>query len=159
VLFQGPNGGPLFLQVKEANAAAPQVALGVRPSTRDHHGERVVDGQRMLQATSDVLLGWATDPTLGTHYYVRQLWDAKRSADVSTLRPSSFGLYARACGRALARAHARTADSVALTGYLGTGSAFPDAVAAFASSYADQTERDHAALVDAIGRGAVPATA
>ena len=121
-LFQGPNGGPLFLQVKEARQSVISVARGTEPAA--HFGERVVEGQRMLQATSDVLLGWGTDEVDGAHYYVRQLWDAKWSADVSTMGPSAFGQYAGHCGWALARAHARTGDSVAISGYIGSSDRF-----------------------------------
>lgn len=153
VLFQGPNGGPLFLQLKEAGAAAPQVALGT--PTRQHHGQRVVEGQRMLQAAGDVLLGWGTDPTTGIHYFVRQLWDAKGSIDVATMRPDGFAHYAQLCGRALARAHARTGDSVTISGYLGESDRFAEAIAIFASAYADQTERDHAGLLAAIAAGSI----
>lgn len=152
-LLQGPNGGPLFLQVKEACAAAPQLALGV--NTKQHQGQRVVEGQRMLQAASDVLLGWGTDPTTGIHYFVRQLWDAKGSIDVATMRPDGFARYAQLCGRALARAHARTGDSVTISGYLGTTNRFPEAIAAFASAYADQTVSDHAALLAALADGTI----
>lgn len=155
-LFQGPNGGPLFLQLKEANRSVIEQALGTEVGS--HHGQRVVDGQRMLQATSDVLLGWATDEPTGHHYYVRQLWDAKGSIDVTTLRPAGFGTYAGFCGWALARAHARTGDSVAIHGYLGTSERFGESIADFAEAYADQAERDHAALVAAIERGAITAT-
>lgn len=144
-LFQGPNGGPLFLQVKEARAAAPDVALG-RESTL-HAGRRVVHGQRLLQATPDVLLGWATERVTGIQYYVRQLWDAKGSVDVATMSASAFPIYAGWCGWALARGHARTGDSSAISGYLGSSARFAEAVADFAEAYADQTERDHAALV------------
>lgn len=156
-LFQGPNGGPLFLQLKEANASVLDVARGT--SSADHQGRRIVDGQRMLQATSDVLLGWATDEATGHHYYARQLWDAKGSIDVTRLRPAAFGTYAGFCGWALARAHARTGDSVAIHGYLGSSERFGEAVADFAVAYADQTERDHAALVAAIDRGVLHVTA
>ena len=155
VLFQGPNGGPLFLQVKEARPAAPQLAQG--HSTKEHHGRRVVEGQRMLQASSDVLLGWGTDDATGIHYFVRQLWDSKGSVDIAAMRPDSFATYARICGRALARAHARTGDAVTLSGYLGTSARFPEAIADFASEYADQTERDHSALVAAIASGRIAA--
>lgn len=147
-LFQGPNGGPLFLQVKEARPAAPQVALG-RPDAQ-HEGYRVVAGQRLLQATSDIMLGWATDehsPTGPIDYYVRQLWDAKGSVDIAGLRPSMFTVYGTFCGWALARGHARSSDSVAIAGYLGGSARFAEAVADFAEAYVDQTERDHAALV------------
>ena len=155
VLLQGPNAGPLFLQVKEACAAAPNEALGV--TAKQHEGQRVVEGQRMLQAASDVLLGWGTDPTTGTHYFVRQLWDAKGSIDVATMRPEGFAHYAQLCGRALARAHARTGDSVTISGYLGTSSRFPEAVADFASAYADQTVTDHARLLAALADGTITA--
>ena len=156
VLMQGPNGGPLFLQVKEANQSVVEQALG--GSRTSHDGRRVVDGQRMLQAASDVLLGWATDDVTGHQYYFRQLWDAKGSIDVSMLRPAGFRIYAGFCGWGLARAHARTGDSVAIHGYLGNSERFGEAIADFAEAYADQTERDHAALVAAIERGAVHAT-
>jgi len=147
-LFQGPNGGPLFLQVKEARPAAPQVALG--RAGAEHEGQRVVAGQRLLQATSDIMLGWATDqhsPTGPIHYYVRQLWDAKGSVDLTVLRPNMFTVYGTFCGWALARGHARSSDSVAIAGYLGTSARFAEAIADFAEAYVDQTERDHAALV------------
>ncbi len=153
-LFQGPNGGPLFLQVKEAVRPAPAVA-GL-PEPLAHHGQRVVVGQRMLQAASDILLGWTTHPDLGFHYYVRQLWDAKGSADIESMSPAGLALYAGACGWALARAHARTGDAKQLTGYLGQASTFDDAVADFAEAYADQTERDHAALRRAADAGLIP---
>ena len=154
-LFQGPNGGPLFLQVKEARQSVISVARGTTPAA--HFGQRVVEGQRMLQATSDVLLGWGTDPVDGAQYYVRQLWDAKWSADVSTMGSSALGQYAGHCGWALARAHARTGDSVEISGYIGTSDRFGESIADWATAYADQTERDHAALVAAIERGVLPA--
>lgn len=153
-IFQGPNGGPLFLQVKEARPSAPGIALG--QVLKMHHGQRVVEGQRMLQATSDVLLGWGTDPTTEIHYYVRQLWDSKGSIDVTTLTPAGFSLYVRYCGWALARAHARTGDSVGVFGYIGTSERFGESIADWAHAYADQTERDHAALLAAIDRGLIP---
>jgi uncharacterized protein (DUF2252 family) len=155
-LFQGPNGGPLFLQVKEARQSVVSIARGTKPAA--HFGKRVVEGQRMLQATSDVLLGWGTDQTDGVHYYLRQLWDAKWSADVSTMEPPAFAQYAGHCGWALARAHARTGDSVEISGYIGTSDRFGEVIADWAAAYADQTERDHAALVAAIDRGVIPAT-
>jgi uncharacterized protein (DUF2252 family) len=154
LLFQGPNGGPLFMQAKEAGVSAiHQAGLGA-PAL--HYGQRVVEGQRMLQATSDVLLGWTTAPHDGIHYYVRQLWDAKGSADLNGMTPTALATYAGACGWALARAHARTGDSVHIAGYLGGTGRFDQAVAAFAHAYADQNERDHQALVDAAGTGVVP---
>lgn len=143
-LFQGPNGGPLFLQVKEARGAAPDLALG--RTSNMHAGRRVVQGQRLLQATSDVLLGWATERVTGIEYYVRQLWDAKGSVDVATMSAGAFPVYAGWCGWALARGHARTGDSARISGYLGSSARFAEAIADFAEAYADQTERDHAAL-------------
>ena len=109
----------------------------------------------MLQATSDVMLGWGTDPTTGIHYFVRQLWDSKGSIDVTGLTPAGFNLYANYCGWALARAHARTGDSVAVCGYIGASERFGEAIADWATAYADQTQRDHAALLAAIERGAL----
>jgi uncharacterized protein (DUF2252 family) len=153
-LFQGPNGGPLFLQLKQAMAASPRVALADRAPK--HEGQRVVEGQKLLQATGDVLLGWATDPEEGHHYFVRQLWDAKGSIDLTEFTPPGLALLASSCGWALARAHARTGDSASIAGYLGNSERFAEAVADFAEAYADQTELDHAALVAAIERGVVP---
>ncbi|MBU6316857.1 MAG: DUF2252 family protein [Acidobacteria bacterium] len=156
VLLQGPNGGPLFLQIKEANRAAPDLARA-NPSPSLHQGQRVVEGQQKLQAVGDVLLGWATDDETGVHYYVRQLWDSKKSVDIPTLRASSFRVYVGTCAWALARAHARTGDPAAMSGYLGTSGAFPTAIAGFAMDYADQTVRDHARLVQALADGRLPA--
>jgi predicted alpha/beta hydrolase len=102
------------------------------------------------------MLGWATDPVTGIHYFVRQLWDSKGSFDATTLPVPGFNLYANYCGWALARAHARTGDSVSVFGYIGTSERFGEAIADWATAYADQTERDHAALVAAIERGALP---
>ncbi len=152
-LFQGPNGGPLFLQLKEARASSPQLALGNK--SRMHMGQRVVEGQRMLQASSDILLGWGTDPVSKIHYYVRQLWDSKGSIDIATLRGPGFDTYATFCGWALARAHARTGDSVTISGYVGSSERFAESIADFAEAYADQTVRDHALLVAAIANGSL----
>jgi uncharacterized protein (DUF2252 family) len=154
LLFQGPNGGPLFMQAKEAGLSSVEQA-GL-PVHAEHQGQRVVEGQRMLQAASDVLLGWTTDDRTGTHFYIRQLWDAKGSADLNGMTPTALATYAGACGWALARAHARTGDSVHIAGYLGGTGRFDQAVAAFAHAYADQNERDHKELVEAAGRGVVP---
>jgi uncharacterized protein (DUF2252 family) len=153
-LFQGPNRGPLFLQVKEANQDAPGIALGRKPAK--HEGKRVVDGQRALQSVSDVMLGWGTSEPTGIQYFIRQLWDSKGSTDPTTLQPRGLGLLATFCGWALARAHARTGDSVTISGYTGTSDRFADTIADFAEAYADQTEADHGRLVDAIARGVLP---
>jgi hypothetical protein len=109
-----------------------------------HPGRRVVSGQRLLQTASDIFLGWAGDGT--SHYHVRQLWDMKGSVDLDTLDPADLVPYARLCGWVLARAHARSGDGAAISGYLGSGDRFDRAVADFAEAYADQTEVDHAAF-------------
>ena len=154
-LFAGPAGGPLVLQVKEAgdSVLAPYV-LGRRPR---HQGERVVTGQRIMQALSDSFLGWTRSPVTGTEYYVRQLHDMKYGVDIAGLRPPGMTLYAEVCAWALARAHARSGDPAEISGYLGSGTAFDDAIAAFGVAYADQTERDHAALVAAVRSGRIAA--
>jgi hypothetical protein len=154
LLMQGPMGGPLFLQAKQAGPAAPQLA-GC-PGAETHHGERVVRGQLCLQAASDVLLGWTTAPETGNHYYIRQLWDSKGTAEVELMSPAVLARYMSACGRALARAHARTGGSASIDGYLGASDRFDEAVADFAEAYADQTERDHAALARAASDGLIP---
>jgi uncharacterized protein (DUF2252 family) len=154
LLMEGPNGGPLFLQAKQALVAGPEQA-GL-PGPSGHHGERVVRGQRRLQATSDILLGWATAPESGNCYYIRQLWDSKGSADVTRMGPRALRRYLAACGRALARAHARTGDSAAISGYVGRSSRFSEALVDFAEGYADQTERDYALLLAAAARGVIP---
>jgi uncharacterized protein (DUF2252 family) len=155
VLLEGSNGAPLFLQVKEALPPAPQVALGDAPA--EHQGRRVVEGQRLLQATSDILLGWTSGSVRGLEYYVRQLWDGKGSIQIGGLTPHDMNIYARVCGGVLARAHSRSGDAAALSGYVGTGSTFAEAVADWSEAYADQTLRDHAALVAAIECGSLTA--
>jgi uncharacterized protein (DUF2252 family) len=133
---------PLVLQVKEARASVLEPYADAAPFS--NHGERVVDGQRRIQAASDVFLGWGELD--GTHYYVRQLQDMKGSVDLARLKASQLATYAGLCGWALARAHARSGDPVCLAGYLGSGDAMDRALARFAAAYADQTERDHAAF-------------
>jgi hypothetical protein len=125
-----------------------------------NHGRRVVEGQRLMQAASDIFLGWCRaqgEGDLQRDFYVRQLWDWKRSAEVEQMTPRGFELYARMCGWTLARAHARSGDRVAIGAYLGGGDSFEVAIAAFAEAYADQSERDHAALVEAIDSGRLEA--
>ena len=154
-LFAGPAGGPLVLQVKEARASVLEPY--VKHVRHAHQGERVVTGQRIMQAVSDSFLGWTKSPITDTEYYVRQLHDMKYSIDPAALRPPGMELYAQVCAWALARAHARSANPATIAGYLGVGEVFDEALAAFAADYADQTERDHAALVAAIGSGSVAA--
>jgi uncharacterized protein (DUF2252 family) len=158
VLMTGADDDPLFLQAKEAEASVLEPYAGA--SRFDNHGQRVVEGQRLLQAASDIFLGWC--PALGfdgqqRDFYVRQLWDWKRSVEIERLTPHGLELYARMCGWTLARAHARSGDRVAIAAYLGAGDAFDKAIAEFSESYAEQSERDHAALVEAIDAGRIAA--
>jgi uncharacterized protein (DUF2252 family) len=149
---------PLFLQCKEAQASVLEPFVG--KSEYAHHGRRVVEGQRMMQASSDIMLGWlrATGIDGETRdFYVRQLWDWKSSADVETMAPPGMALYGRMCGGTLARAHARSGDGIAIASYLGRSDAFDRAICAFAETYADQNELDHRALVQAIASGRVQA--
>ncbi|MCG6495771.1 DUF2252 domain-containing protein [Kitasatospora sp. A2-31] len=161
VLLEGRDAeDPLFLQVKEAGRSVLEEHL---PASRPHAeapvvhgGRRVVTGQRLMQAASDIFLGWTTG-TAGRHFYGRQLRDMKGSADVADMPPSVLRAYADLCGRALARAHARSGDRLAIAGYLGTSDTFAEAIADFSVRYADRTEADHAALLAAIDAGAVAA--
>jgi hypothetical protein len=161
-LFQGPEhthakGDWIVLQVKQAGPSVLEPFMGA--STLSHHGLRVVTGQRLTQSASDGFLGWSEGPDSGRPYYVRQLWDAKGSGDPELMEPVGLGHYGALCAWALARAHARTGDPVAISAYLGNGPAFDDAVARFAARYADQAELDHAALATAIAEGRVAAEA
>jgi uncharacterized protein (DUF2252 family) len=149
---------PLVLQAKEAEASVLEPHVGA--SRFKNHGRRVVEGQRLMQAASDIFLGWC--PAVGVDgksrdFYVRQLWDWKRSVDTETLGPQGLAVYARMCGWTLARAHARSGDPVAIGAYLGSGEAFDNAIADFSVLYADQNERDHAALAAAIDSGRIEA--
>jgi uncharacterized protein (DUF2252 family) len=154
-LFVADGDSPLFLQVKEARASVLEPY--VKHVRHRHQGERVVTGQRIMQAVSDIFLGWTTSLATGTEYYVRQLHDMKYSIDTSQLRPPGMELYAQVCAWALARAHARSGNPATITGYLGMGDVFDEALAKFAVTYADQTERDHASLEAAIRSGKVAA--
>jgi uncharacterized protein (DUF2252 family) len=158
VLEGRDSNDPLILQVKEATASVLEPWLGA--SAHTNHAERVVLGQQRMQATSDILLGWTRGPK-GRDYYFRQLWDMKGSVDTATLAWQGLGFYGGVCGWALARAHARGGDAVAIASYLGTSDTFDGAVADFAESYADQNTRDHAAYLAAIssGRVSMPAEA
>jgi uncharacterized protein (DUF2252 family) len=150
---------PLFLQVKEAEPSVLEPFAGA--SEFDTQGQRVVEGQRLIQAASDVFLGWLrVEEGLEDRphdYYVRQLWDAKGSVPIEALTPGQLTAYADVCGWTLARAHARTGDRAAIAGYLGRGDRFDQALAEFAEAYADQNERDHAALAAAVRAGTVTA--
>jgi uncharacterized protein (DUF2252 family) len=148
-------GDPLFLQFKEARQSVLEPYCGTVPMR--HHGERVVFGQRLLQASADIFLGWMSSRQSGRHFYVRQLRDAKIKPLVEIMKPADMLGYAGACGWALARAHKRSGDAVMITGYLGTNDAFERGMAGFAQAYADQNERDHAALVAAVRAGRIEA--
>jgi len=150
---------PLLLQVKEAEASVLEPYLG--KSSYGHHGQRVVEGQRLMQAASDILLGWDAAPDMDgspRHYYVRQMWDKKGSVNVDLMNPRGMRMYAKLCGWSLARAHATSGDSIAIAAYLGTSDTFDRAMAAFAEAYAGQNELDHATLRQAIADGVVEAT-
>jgi hypothetical protein len=158
-LLLGRGGtDPLFLQFKEAEASVLEPFLG--PSQFKNHGQRVVEGQRLTQAANDIMLGWLRTrgpDGLERDYYVRQLWDAKGSALVDLMNPKALGEYAKICGQALARAHARAGDAVPIASYLGRGSSFDRALAAFAEAYADQNEQDYATMRDAVESGTIVA--
>jgi uncharacterized protein (DUF2252 family) len=158
LLTGADDSDPLFLQAKEAEASVLEPYAGA--SRFENHGQRVVEGQRLMQAASDIFLGWC--PAVGLDgaqrdFYVRQLWDWKRSVEIERLSPHGLELYARICGWTLARGHARSGDRIAIAAYLGGGEAFDTAIAEFSEAYADQSERDHAALVAAIDAGRVAA--
>jgi uncharacterized protein (DUF2252 family) len=150
---------PLFLQVKEAQASVLEPSTG--PGRDKNQGQRVVEGQRLMQASSDIMLGWLrVERGLDGQqrdFYVRQLWDWKVSPDLERMRPSVAAAYGQLCGWTLARAHARSGDGIAIAAYLGSGDAFDRALAEFASAYADQNERDYRALTAAVDSGAVTA--
>jgi uncharacterized protein (DUF2252 family) len=156
---------PLLLQCKEAVSSVLEPYAG--SSSYADHGRRVVEGQRLMQAASDIFLGWDPAPGGGTgsgggvegehDYYVRQLADGKGGVDVNVLLANGLATYGRLCGWTLARAHARSGDRLAIAGYLGRGESFDRAIAGFAELYADQNERDYRALVEAVHAGRVPA--
>ena len=153
-LFVADDGSPLLLQIKEAQESVLAPFAGA--SHYANHGERVVVGQRMMQAATDVFLGWTQSPVNGRHLYVRRLKDPGL-ANVGARLEAALPYYAALCGRTLARAHARAGDAVALSGYMGDDSEFDKAIAEFAITYADQTERDWRALLDAIKTGRISA--
>ena len=148
----GDGDDPLFLQVKEAGASTLEPYFG--KSAYANHGERVVQGQRLMQEASDIFLGWTHGEV---DLYVRQLRDMKVSAEIATLTKKQFDFYTRVCAAALARAHARSGDPAMISGYLGNSDAFAQAIARFAEAYADQTELDQAALLAAIKEGRIQA--
>ncbi len=157
VLLLGKDSeDPLFLQAKEAQASVLEPYVGESPYT--DHGRRVVEGQRLMQAASDVFLGWVT--AKGTDgeercFYVRQMWDGKGSAEVERMSARDLVAYGALCGEALARAHARSGDRVGIAAYLGSGEVFDKALVSFAEDYADQNERDYERLTRAAADGEI----
>jgi uncharacterized protein (DUF2252 family) len=154
VLMMSDSNEPMFLQFKEAVASVLEPYAGA--SLFKHHGQRVVAGQRLMQPTSDLFLGWVTG-LKGQHFYVRQLRDAKIKPLVETMNAALLLTYAKACGWVLARAHAKASDVCEIAGYLGTSSQFDEAMGSFGLAYADQAEKDHAALKTAVRQGRITA--
>ncbi len=152
-LFAGPQDDHLFLQVKEARPSVLQGLVG--PCPYSNNGERVVIGQRLMQSASDIFLGWTRGPG-DRDFYVRQLHDMKISADLMAYPPRVLAAYGHICGRALARAHAKTGDSVMIAGYLGTNETMDDAVVKYAVAYADRVEQDFHEFQKAIRSGRFP---
>jgi uncharacterized protein (DUF2252 family) len=158
LMLGNDSNDPLFLQIKEAEASVLERFLGKSKLT--NHGQRIVEGQRLMQSASDIMLGWFRTPGIDgvtRDFYIRQLWDSKGSALVESMTPRGLRVYADVCARTLARAHARSGDPVAIAAYLGGKDAFDQALAAFAERYADQNDRDFAALRDAVDAGRITA--
>jgi hypothetical protein len=150
------EGDPLFLQVKEARTSVLEKYAGA--SVFSNHGQRVVDGYRRMQPASDMFLGWTQGAGKDhRHFFIRQLRDIKISLKVETFKAAEMHLYAGWCGRAMAISHARSGNSALLSGYMGKSDVFDQAIASFSMAYADQNEKDHAALVRAIKQGKVKA--
>jgi uncharacterized protein (DUF2252 family) len=159
-LLLGRDGRePLFLQLKEAQASVLEEF--VAPSEFANHGKRVVTGQRLMQASSDIFLGWlhaeASGEDMPRDFYVRQLRDWKGAAEVEQMNAKAMSAYGRLCGWTLARAHARSGDPVAIAAYLGSGKHFDRAIVAFANDYAEQNQRDYRALAAAVDAGRITA--
>lgn len=153
-LFFSSEGHPLLLQFKEAQSSVLEPYAG--KSVYENHGERIVVGQRLMQSSSDIFLGWARG-RLGRHFYLRQLRDMKMSFPIDGMSPVGLKRYAMICGLTLARAHAKSGDAATISGYLGKSDTFDQAIGTFALAYADQTVRDHAKLVAAVKAGRIKA--
>jgi len=153
LLLMAGEGDPLFLQVKEARPSVLEPYAGA--SVFPNHGQRVVNGYRLMQPASDMFLGWSRGPK--RDFFFRQLRDIKISVRVENFGPAEMEIYAGWCGRALALSHARAGNAVALSGYMGKSDAFDEALASFSLAYADQNEKDHAALMRAVKAGKVEA--
>jgi uncharacterized protein (DUF2252 family) len=155
-LFMASDDDPMFLQIKEAGPSALEPYLG--KDKHDHNGQRVVAGQRLMQAASDMFLGWVTGAK-GQPFYIRQLRDTKLSPLMEGFDEDDLRTYGRMCGWALARAHARSGDAAMISGYMGSSDAFDSAICEFAAEYADQTHRDYRAFVKAAREGRITAIA
>jgi hypothetical protein len=156
MLLMAGEGDPLFLQqVKEARASVLEPYVGKSPFP--NHGQRVVNGYRLMQPASDMFLGWVQGVRDKRHYFIRQLRDIKISIRVESFGSSEMDLYATWCGRALALSHARSGSSILLSGYMGRSDTFDRAIADFSLAYADQAEKDHSALERAVRKGKVKA--
>jgi uncharacterized protein (DUF2252 family) len=157
LLLGHDRNDPLFLQIKEAERSVLEPFAN--PSGFSSHGERVVQGQRLMQSASDSFLGWLHVPRgldgFVRDYYVRQLWDMKGAVTIESLSRRELAVYAGVCGSTLARAHARSGDRAAIAAYLGTNELFERAICAFAETYADQNERDFQSLAEAVRTGSV----
>jgi len=156
LLLEAGDGTPLFLQFKQAVASVLEPHLGA--SAYDQSGQRVVEGQRLIQATSDTFLGWARceqEQGPDVDYYFRQLWDGKGKMDVERLRPKGLTTFGGLCGKTLAFAHARSGDAAMIHGYIDSGEDFDDVMVEFADRYADITGADHRRLCEAIDAGAI----
>jgi uncharacterized protein (DUF2252 family) len=155
----GPrDNDPVMLQIKEAQDSV--VAPYAGKSKVSNQGQRVVEGQRLMQASSDIFLGWLRVLGLDNRqrdFYVRQLWDGKVGVDPANLTPATLAVYGRICGGTLARAHGRSGDRIAIAAYLGSGATFDRAITDFAAAYADQNERDYTEFVAAVKSGVLPA--
>jgi hypothetical protein len=149
-LFLSGDNEPLFLQVKQAQRSVLERLSG-NLAYQGPQGRRVVEGQRMMQAASDIFLGWTADEAIGVEFYVRVLKNRRLGAVSDLAEQEALSEYARLCGRTLARSHARSGDPVVIASYMGRNEAFDDALASFAMAYAEQTVKDHAALVKAKG--------
>jgi uncharacterized protein (DUF2252 family) len=153
-LMMAADDDPLFLQIKEAGPSVLEAYAG--KSKYAHHGQRVVAGQHLMQAASDIFLGW-TQGQAGRHFYIRQLRDMKIKPLVELFNPVTMLDYAMMCGWTLARAHARSGDPAMIAGYMGKSDVFDKAIATFSKAYADQAEKDHAAFKEAIRQGRIEA--
>jgi uncharacterized protein (DUF2252 family) len=153
LLLMSATGDPLFLQFKEAHQSVLEPYAG--KSKLKYHGQRVVEGQKLIQSATDIFLGWTVDAA-GRQFYIRQMRDAKVKPTLETMDHDIFLRYAKSCGWALSRAHARTGDAAVLKGYMGQDDLFEDTIAQFAMGYADQNEKDYTLLLHAIKHGILP---